>query len=493
MKRLTIKKALESLSYECDSSINEDKTIEIAFPTDNANGNSLFFYTEKEGEAPLEIHFEGTKPYAAIVNKNAIISASDVPLIKIDSVRAALAYAYSALHEIDYSKLKVIGVTGTNGKTTTATLIFEILTKAGYNVGFIGTGRILINEISLTNNEYSMTTPDPDLLYHSLALMQEAGCEYVVMEVSSHSLALNKVAPIIFEYAIFTNLSDEHLDFHTSKEAYYQTKLSLFKRTKQGLFNMDDPFSRRAYNEVGCNKSSIGILFDADVYATDIKTEPLTGSNFYYRAENLMFGIKTGLIGNFNIYNILCALKCAIDLGIKPCIAKDALEKNDGISGRMEMFRSDITVIIDYAHTVDAFYNCLKTVFFNNNQRQSSTIVFGCGGNRDKSKREPMGRIASRYATKIILTEDNNRDEPFCDIIADISKGIDAGCYRVIKNRESAIRAAISEAEEGDTIAIIGKGHEKYKIENGKYIPFDERRIIEDELRKRAEAYENKA
>lgn len=493
MKRLTIKKAFDGLIYECDPSINRDQMIEIAFQNDEIKSNSLVFYTEKEGDDKSEVSFGNTKPYAAVVNDKSNIHASDIPLIRTNSVRSALAYAYSSLYKIDYSKLKIIGVTGTNGKTTTATLIFEILKKSGYDVGFIGTGKILINDTTLTDSLYSMTTPDPDLLYRSLSLMQEAGCEYVIMEVSSHSLALRKVDPIPFEYAIFTNLSDEHMDFHKSKEDYYKTKLSLFKKTKRGLFNMDDTYSRRAYSEAECKKASIGVLYEADVFATDINIRHLNGSSFYYRAENLMFGIKTPLIGEFNIYNILCALKCAIDLGIKPCLAKAAIEEIDGICGRMEVFKSDITVVIDYAHTANALENCLKTLFSNNKIQQNSTIVFGCGGNRDKTKREPMGRIASRYATKIILTEDNNRDESFSDITADISKGIDSGCYRVIKDREIAIRTAIAEAKEGEIIAIIGKGHERYKIENGRRIPFDEREIIEDALKRRALAYENQA
>ena len=493
MKKINIKNAFNGITYEYDSRISNDHQIEISFPNKEIKSNSLVFYTEKENDNSLDIHFENIKPYAAVVNKNSIINSSNIPLIKTDSVRSSLAHAYSALYKIDYSNLKIIGVTGTNGKTTTATLIFEILKKSGFDVGFIGTGKILINETTLTDNTYSMTTPDPDLLYSSLSLMQEAGCEYVVMEVSSHSLALRKTDPITFEYAIFTNLSDEHMDFHKSKEDYYKTKLSLFKNAKRGLFNMDDYFSRRAYFEAECGKTSIGIIYEADVYATDIKVHHLNGSSFYYRGENLMFGIKTGLIGEFNIYNIICALKCVIDLGIKPCIAKSALEEIYSICGRMELFKSDITVVIDYAHTAYALDNCLKTLFRDDISRQNSTIVFGCGGNRDKTKREPMGRIASKYATKIIITEDNNRDESFADITADISKGIDSGCYRVIKNREIAIRTAIAEAHEGEIIAIIGKGHEKYKIENKGRIPFDERQIIEDALKRRAAENANQA
>jgi UDP-N-acetylmuramoyl-L-alanyl-D-glutamate--2,6-diaminopimelate ligase len=334
-----------------------------------------------------------------------------------------------------------------------------------------------------------MTTPDPELLYDVLAKMQKRKCDYVVMEVSSHSLALNKTDPIRFEYAIFTNLSKEHMDFHDTMDEYYKSKLSLFSNAKKGLFNMDDAYSRRAFNEVKCEKSSIGILYDADAYATDIECSNLSESAFYYRAPNLIFRVRTRLAGAFNVYNVLCALKCVIDMGVSPCIAKSHLESIHSIDGRMEVIESDITVIIDYAHTAFAFENCLKSLFLANNHRQNISVVFGCGGNRDKTKRAPMGKAASEYTKKIIITEDNNRDEDFSDIVADIAKGISDGVYRVIKDRETAIRTAIYEADAGDIVAIVGKGHERYKIENGKYTPFNERSIVADAIEIRSKGY----
>lgn len=493
MKELTLKEALGNTNYKSAAGIDENRKIRISFPDGDIAADSLVYYTEKENSAPLKISFEGIKPYAAVINNDSALGTSDVPIIRTDSVRAALAYAYSNQYEIDYEKIKIIGITGTNGKTTTATVIFEILKKSGYSVGFIGTGKILINEKCITDNEYSMTTPDPGLLYQSLSRMQAAGCDYVVMEVSSHSLALKKVAPILFEYVIFTNISEDHLDFHKTKDEYYKCKLSLLKQAKRALFNMDDSLCAKAYEAATCQRESIGIISDAEVYATDVNINYLAGSEFYYRSKRLMFAVKTKLPGAFNIYNVLCALKCVIDLGIKACIAKKALEEIKAIDGRMEYISSDITVLIDYAHTVSAFDNCLKTLYSNKNARQNITVVFGCGGNRDKSKREPMGRCASQYSEKIIITEDNNRNECFVDIVSDISRGIDNGEYRVIKNREKAIHTAIIEAKEGEIVAIIGKGHERYKIEGGKYIPFDERLIINEALRKRSAARENKA
>ena len=489
MKKITIKDAIGNTKYKCDIGIDENALVEIAFPSDKTEPDSLVFYTEKKREKTISISFGMHKPYAALVNEDCNVIYSDTPLIKTNSVRSALSYAYSNKYEIDYTKMKIIGVTGTNGKTTTATLIYEILKRSGYSVGFIGTGKILINEDRLSDENYSMTTPDPELLYDVLAKMQKRKCDYVVMEVSSHSLALNKTDPIRFEYAIFTNLSKEHMDFHDTMDEYYKSKLSLFSNAKKGLFNMDDAYSRRAFNEVKCEKSSIGILYDADAYATDIECTNLSESAFYYRAQNLIFRVRTRLAGAFNVYNVLCALKCVIDIGVSPCIAKSHLESIHSIDGRMEVIESDITVIIDYAHTAFAFENCLKSLFLANNHRQNISVVFGCGGNRDKTKRAPMGKAASEYTKKIIITEDNNRDEDFSDIVADIAKGISDGVYRVIKDRETAIRTAIYEADAGDIVAIVGKGHERYKIENGKYTPFNERSIVADAIEIRSKGY----
>ena len=487
MNQITIKEALKDLNYDTPIGINENEPIIPTLYDEQIYENSLVFCTEKYNETDRKtpLRFNDKKPYAAVVSYNHEVPDSKIPIIRVASVRTALAHTISNLYNINYSKMKIIGITGTNGKTTTSTIIFEILKKIGYSVGFIGTGKIYINDELITDYTYSMTTPDPTLLYKALADMYKAKCEYVVMEVSSHSLALGKVSPIKFEYCIFTNLSNEHIDFHGSTEEYYKAKVSLFTQTKRGLFNIDDAYCQRAYQEATCEKSSIGIIKEADAFATDIKSNMQEGISFYFRTNNIIFKVNSSLLGAFNVYNIMCALKCLIDLGVPACIAKKALSEIKQIEGRMECYKSDIVAVVDYAHTPNAFYNCLKTLKNLDNKKQNITVVFGCGGNRDKNKRCEMGTIATLYADKIILTEDNNRNESFEDIISDISKGIHFKEYRVIRDRETAIRTAISDASSGDIIAIIGKGHEKYKITNTTIIPYDEIIIVKDALEKR--------
>ena len=291
--------------------------------------DSILFITDKvsKDDQPFEFKKNEATPLVAIASRNKNIISPNCPIIRVGNVREALSYAVSNSCDIDYGKIKFIGVTGTNGKTTTATLIYEILRICGYKVGFIGTGKIISDGVILSKETYSMTTPDPTLLYPSIATMYKDGCEYIVMEISSHSIALGKIAPIKFEYAIFTNLDDDHLDFHGNKEEYFETKLKLFSSTNQGLFNLDDKYARRAASLANCKVSTFGIINEGDAYATEINVNELSKSSFYYRANNLIFKANTNLIGAFNIYNALAALKCVIDLGIKPCIAKGAIEK----------------------------------------------------------------------------------------------------------------------------------------------------------------------
>ncbi len=490
MNLIKLKELLDRVEHIANyNEIDNDIYLSPCLPLDNIEANSLLFLTERiDGEDVLfDQSSVDKKPYAIVADMAAKIVNESSPVIRVKNARKAYAYAISLSCDIDYSKFKVIGVTGTNGKTTTATLIYRILRYAGYNVGFIGTGKILINDTELNHADYSMTTPDPTLLYPTLKKMQDE-CNYIVMEISSHSIALGKIEAIPFEYCIFTNLSEEHLDFHNNMDTYFKCKLSLFEKCKKGLFNMDDPYSRKAYHIANCHKSSIGVIQEADAYATDIKEDLKDGISFYYRTSGLISPVCLYMVGSFNVYNAMLALKCTIDLGIKPCIAKNAISLSGTVEGRMEKYEQceDINIFIDYAHTAGAFENCLKCLFLSNKTKQKLIVVFGCGGNRDRSKRGEMGRLASKYADEIIITEDNNRDEVFEDIVSDIIKGVYAPSYTVIKDRSSAITKAISMANNGDTVAIIGKGHEKYMISNGKYEYFDEREIVKNALKIRS-------
>ncbi len=485
----------ESIVY-LEKPLNTEKELRIERDIEKLDEDSIYFCYRRVGvDTTYKLpDFGSTSPYAVVCEWEAEESRCGVPIIKVKNVRNTLAHAYSRECGINYSSMKIIGVTGTNGKTSTAEIIFRILREAGNTVGFIGTGIIKINDSILSDLYYSMTTPDPHVLYPTLREMQDAGCQYVVMEVSSHAIALSKVAPIPFECCVFTNLSPEHTDFHNDMEEYYRTKLSLFNSAKMGIFNLDDEYSRRAYSDTNCEKYSIGVIRRGDGYIVGYTSMGLAGSSYFYKDSGMIFKTSLKLAGAYNVYNALMATKCALALGIRACIIKKAIESIGSISGRLEIIDDEIKVAIDYAHTPKAFENILKTLISAKDLRQKLTVVFGCGGNRDQTKRELMGKIAEEYADYIIITEDNSREEKTDDIVNAITKGIgNRERYTVIKNRPEAIKHAICRASRGDIVAIVGKGHEKYIIDNSGAHPFDEKEIVADALAERRKTNANKA
>ena len=401
-------------------------------------------------------------PYALVIDEDRKCDA-DIPIIRVKNARRSLAIACSKQNGIDYTKFKVIGITGTNGKTTTATILYKILRYSGYNVGFFGTGKILYNDEVLSDSGYSMTTPDPVYLYSKIKEMQELGAQYVVAEISSHSIALNKIDAIPFHLCAFTNLSNEHMDFHFDLEDYYNTKLSLFSKCEYGVFNLDDKYSRRAYNEANCKKYGVGILQKAAGNVQEPELLGLEGSRFNYCEQGLSFAIDLKLIGAMNIYNALIAIRCALHLKIAPCDIRKAISEIEYIDGRMRLYQGKTRVIIDYAHTPNAYDNTLKTLKSILKPRQNLIVVFGCGGERDKEKRPLIAKAVSKYADKIIITEDNSRGEEVKKIIADIVSGIpEEQAYTVIPKRRDAILCALSDACVNDIVAIVGKGEEGY-------------------------------
>ena len=484
MKELTVRELFCGYDgIDIPTEVQETQIMNITVHPSEVDKGSLLFITEKVGGGAPELDADTIKqtPTAIVISEHHSIKSPRCPVIYANNVRQSLAYALSHAYGIDYNRMKVIGVTGTNGKTTTATLIYNILKGCGYRAGFIGTGKIISDSKLLSESTYSMTTPDPTTLYPILAQMSQDRCEYVVMEVSSHSLALGKVSPIKFEYGIFTNLDNDHMDFHKNKDEYFRTKVKLFEQCKRGLFNLDDEYARRAKDLCSCEKSTYGILRCGDAYASEIEMQ-LGQSSFFYREKNLIFKATSHLPGAFNVYNAMAAIKCTIDLGIKPCVVKRELEKVDRVDGRMEIIPGVLTAIIDYAHTPDAFRNCLKSIKSNINNRQKLTVVFGCGGDRDKQKRPFFGEYAEMYADRIVITEDNCRSESFDSIVADITMNMSKNKHVVIRDREEAIRYAFKHSLPDDVVALIGKGHEKYKITNGEYTPFDERKIVDELL-----------
>lgn len=486
---MTLTELLKETDYISSNNLENVEISNITGKIKDIKEDTLFILTDGVYTDSSEIEAELLKCCpSAILHDTELNCDFPCPTVKVENARRCMAHLCSRLFEVNYDKTKFVGVTGTNGKTTTATLIYEMLYRNGYRVGFIGTGKIIYMNEKYSDSFYSMTTPDPTILYESIAKMQKNGCEIIVMEVSSHSIALEKIAPILFEYSIFTNLSAEHLDFHGTIEEYYQTKLKLFSQTRTGIFNLDDKFSARAMHDtVGlCEQISVGIVWDSSITARDIILDGFSGASYLYRDEKRIFRVKLSLVGYYNVYNSLLALTCVIALGLPACKAKAALEQIKNVDGRFEIHKQDVMVIIDYAHTPDAFENVLKTVNLLKKSWQNIITVFGCGGERDKEKRHHMGKIAEKYSTKVIVTEDNSRSEPTEQIISDIISGMkDCKKRCVITSRSEAINHAIINAENDDIILILGKGHERYTVNRYGVHEYDEREIVNSALIKR--------
>ena len=461
----------------------------------DADETSLFFLLKG-------VKYDTKKLLPEIIKKAPVAIVSDclteefhceIPIIRVKNARRAIAFAYARMYNLDTEKTKFIGITGTNGKTTTATMLYRALVEDGRRAGFIGTGKIIFLDETLTDSRYSMTTPDPEILYPAIKRMQDMDCEFIVMEVSSHALALEKCAPISFNIAIFTNLSEEHLDFHRDMEDYREAKLKLFNNAKIGIFNADDAHTESMIRDSSCAVIRAGAVWDAEVVARKIEDFGLLGIRYLYSSEGLSFFVKLKIIGIYNVYNSMLALTAAIFSGIKPCVAKKAISKIDSIDGRGEIIYDDVTVIIDYAHTTTALESILKTAIKSRKKQSAIITVFGCGGERDREKRPKMGRVAESLSDFVIITSDNCRKEPPEEIANEILSGMrDESKRKVILNREMAIEYAIASANKGDTILLIGKGHERYNIDQEGLHEFDERNIIANALKKRKEGHNSK-
>ncbi len=462
---------------------------------------TLFFLTEgiSYDKSRLLPYILAKRPMAVALPKGMKTEATTIPIIRCENVRRAYADALFRFCGLAQTKMKFIAVTGTNGKTTTATMLWEILRKSGRHAGLIGTGKILCDENVLSDPYYSMTTPDPEILYPALAKMERSGCEFVVMEASSHALSLQKLHPIPFDISIFTNLSEEHLDFHKSIEDYYLAKARLFENTKLAILNNDDPHARRLAGECHCKVLRAGALFPAEITAGSVENRGLHGCTYLYKAEGPKFFVHLKIPGIYHVYNSMLALSAAIALDIPPCDAKKHMEHITKIPGRMHrVARTDISVYVDYAHTPEALASALREAASAKSNGRELWLIFGCGGERDREKRPKMAKIAQSLADHVILTLDNSRSESPIQIMKDTIPGFgEKKRARIISDRAKAIRHAILAMKSGDTLIIAGKGAEGYTIDKNGYHPFDERKIILDALKERKGGhtvlYENQA
>lgn len=400
---------------------------------------------------------------------------SAVTQIVVKDSYKAMAKLSSAFFGHPSRQLPVIGVTGTNGKTTTTWMIKQIFEAAGYTMGLIGTIENRIGqEVLATKN----TTPEALELQRLFKQMVDRGCHYAVMEVSSHALALGRTWGTSFSQGIFTNLSPEHLDFHQTLEAYREAKGLLFTRLGQGtaILNADDPAAEHFQKITEAEVMTYGLNRPADIQAKNIKmTEQ--GMRFLVETFAGNMTVTTSFRGMFNVYNLLAGIGSALAEGIPLASIEEAVEKLKPVPGRLEPIPNGkgIQVFVDYAHTPDSLENVLKTAREFTQKRL--VCVVGCGGNRDKTKRPVMARIAEHYSDFVVLTSDNPRMEPPEQIIAEMKTGLKGTNYIAIVDREEAIAFALKQAKPGDTVIIAGKGHETYQIIGTRTIHFDDREI----------------
>ena len=434
---------------------------------------------------------------AAILTTRTDIESLDVPaemsILIVPDMLNSLAVIVPYFYDYPSKNMRVIGVTGTNGKTTTTYMIRSILINAGYRVGLIGTIQIMIgDEVFPIHN----TTPNVIDLQHIFVKMLDKKVDYVVMEVSSHALAEHRVSGIEFDTAVFTNLTQDHLDFHKTFDNYRQAKAILFdmvsrtgrKNGKTAVINIDDESSAEMLAHSLCNKITYGINNKSDLQAVDVDVHA-EGMKFKIRGDFGVMSLKLHVTGIFNVYNVLSAIGATLAEKIDPEIIKNSLEQFKSVPGRFERVYADIpfAIIVDYAHTPDGVENVIKTA--RQIAKNHVITVFGCGGDRDRTKRPIMGRLAAELSDIVIATSDNPRTEEPAAILAEIEVGIKEKIgskrYECIEDRRSAIFHAVEIAESGDIILILGKGHENYQILKDKTIHFDDKEVAADAIKAR--------
>ncbi len=427
-------------------------------------------------------NFDGHTAAASAVENGAsvIVATRDTGVknqIIVEDTRQAYSLLCAAYFGKPSDKLCLIGVTGTNGKTTTCFLIKSLLEHFGCRVGLVGTVKNMVADVEYPSH---LTTPDPFELQELFARMVDADCQFCVMEVSSQALAQDRVSGCRFESAVFTNLTQDHLDYHGTAEEYAKAKQKLFRITKRAIVNMDD----RAYSFMleGSNCESFTFSThtdDADFTAKDIRYKP-DGVEYVLVGKGKIARAHLGIPGGFSVYNSIGAAVCVAKLGFPFEETIGALSQAKGVPGRIEVVPTDTdyTVIIDYAHSPDGLLNILTSVKEFTPGRVFA--VFGCGGNRDKTKRPKMGRIAAENADYVIVTSDNPRHEDPDAIVADVLEGTKGAKVPVtaITDRTQAIAFALSKAKAGDTVLLAGKGHETYQIFDDKTIHYDEREVV---------------
>ncbi|PYL87789.1 MAG: UDP-N-acetylmuramoyl-L-alanyl-D-glutamate--2,6-diaminopimelate ligase [Verrucomicrobia bacterium] len=468
-----------------------DRAVEsIAYDSRRVQRNGLFVALRGEKNDGHEFIGQAIENGASVIVAEREEKNPRATCLLVENTRTALADLAATFYGLPARRLKLAAVTGTNGKTTTTFLIKHICEKAGLRCGLIGTVRYEIGERVLPA---ARTTPESLDLQELLAQIANAGCRAAAMEVSSHALTQERVRGLEWDVAVFTNLTQDHLDYHGTMENYFESKAKLFtqltqqqkKRKPVAVVNMDDRYGEQLLDKIDTKISVVtfGMGVRADFRASNYRME-FGGTSYQLDARGKSYLVRLPLIGRFNVANSMAALAAANALGLNLREAVLSLGKSPQVPGRLEMVpaKRQFQVFVDYAHTPDALLNVLKTL------RQLEPgrliVVFGCGGDRDRQKRPLMGRIADQNADYSIITSDNPRKEDPNAIISEIEKGFGSDCYEKVTGRAEAIVRAIAVAQPRDIILIAGKGHETYQEFADHTVPFDDiqvaRRAIED-------------
>lgn len=424
----------------------------------------------------------GNKNSSNLSKTSNVQKTADICYIFVDDIRKQMSKISANFYYNAHQNLKIISVVGTNGKTSTSHILYSILRQAKKSVGVIGTNSIIIND---EKRSFDMTTPDPIFLHQLFFEMAQKNVEYVVIEVSAHAIFFHKMYGVKSICTIFTNFSQDHLDFFDSMEKYKNTKISFFnsKNTNVSILNMDDDVSMEISRQTDTPILTFGIKKPSDVFAVNISMN-LSGSEFVVNYQDEVFSIKTNLTCLFNVYNILGAIACSKVLNIKTIDIKKALSNLDKIAGRFDIvdLKQNFNIVVDYAHTPDSLKSLLENI--KSLSKSKIITVFGCPGNRDELKREIMGKIAGKYSEYCIITSDNPQFENSIKILRQIESGVKkTNCpYKLVDNRKNAISLAISIAPPKSTVLIVGKGTENYQNINGEHIPYSDYDEIKSQI-----------
>lgn len=476
---------LNGLEYILLQGNIEKEISDISYNSDEIKPDNIFVCIKgmkEDGHNYISEAIE--KGAAALIVQKDIKASENITVIKVEDTRKALAYISAAFFGYPAEKLKKIAITGTKGKTTTSYMIKNVLEKSGIKTGLIGTIETIIGVNKVNNNN---TTPQSYIIHKYFREMADEGCQAVVMEVSSQALMMKRTEGIIFDYAVFTNIQQDHIGENEHKDFadYMRCKALLFKQCKKAIVNIDDEHTKDILKDTKCEVETFGFSDKADFKAenTELFAENGLLGVKYDLIQKERFKVKCPISGKFNVYNSLAAICIADNFNIDFNKIQDGLEATK-VKGRMEFVKvsEDFTVIIDYAHNAMS----LKSLLENLREYKPNRLIcmFGCGGNRSRFRRFEMGEISSRLADLTVVTSDNPRYEKPEDIIQDIIEGIKKadGKYMVISDRKEAIKYCLLNAEKGDIIVFAGKGHEDYQEIKGRKYPMDERVIISEIL-----------